>query len=86
MEIENVPMPVKQTKPERKPRKPKLRIKVHAALRNAAREYKQAYRNVYGMLPELTYDGTWIRIAGQTEGIGLKRLKELTRQLHNRRG
>ena len=86
MEIESVPMPVKQTRPERKPRTNKPKIKVPESLRNAADDYKDAYRSLYGMKPTLTYDGTWVRLTGHTEGITMKRLKELTRQLRNRKG
>lgn len=81
--IEAVPAPVAKPKPQRKARAPK-RTKVSDALRNAADAYKKAYKGVYGIAPALTYDGTWVRLGGSTQGIGLKRLKELTTQLRFR--
>ena len=74
MEIEQVAMP--------KRRKPKP--KISAALRSAANEYKDAYHTTYGMKPELTWDGKWVRIKGQAQGVSLRRLKELTTQLRAR--
>ena len=74
--IEAVPMP--------KRRKPKS--KIPPALKAGAQEYKDAYRAVYGMLPELRWDGKWIRIKGQAQGVNLRRLRELTTQLKLRAG
>ena len=82
--ITNVPMPTSKPKPVPKPRN--KGAKVSGTIRNAARAYKQIYKSVYGVNPTLTYDGTWIRLQGQREGVSLKRLKEMTTQLHNRQG
>lgn len=60
------------------------KLKVPPAVRAAAAEYKQLYKEVYSVTPTLTYDGTYICIAGQQSGVGLRRLKELTTQLKNR--
>lgn len=79
-----VPMPVAAPKPVRKPRVKK--IKVSDAIKRAAKEYKAEYFAVYGIKPVLTFDGTWVRIAGQSQGVKLKRLKEMTTQLKTRRG
>lgn len=82
--IDNVPAPQAKPKPVRKARVKK--IKVSDALKKAAKEYKAEYLAVFGTKPTLTFDGTWVRITGQSQGIGLKRLKELTTQLKARRG
>lgn len=82
-QIEDVAAPVRAPKIV-KPKKLKPKIKVSDALRNAAKAYKAAYKHVYHMEPRLTFDGTWVRLPGQKEGISLKRLKELTTQLRAR--
>lgn len=81
LQIENIPLP----RAERAP--PKLRkktVKVTPSLKKAAKEYKQAYVKVYGLSPRLTFDGKWIRLPGNKEGVSIKRLRELTTQLLNR--
>lgn len=86
--IEGVyPLPVRTPAPAlvRKPRAPKG-VKVSGSLKKAAREYKQAYREVYTINPKLTYDGKWVRLQGVAEGVSTKRLRELTAQLKNRKG
>lgn len=70
----NVPMPKRR----------KARPRVPQALRDAAQDYKDAYKAAYGVKPELTWDGKWIRIKGQAQGVSLRRLKELTTQLRAR--
>lgn len=86
-EIEEVDVPRRGKEPpipkanKRKERRGRL-----ASLYSAAKEYKQAYKAVYGVLPELTWDGKWVRIKGQPQGVNAKRLKELTRQLKLRAG
>lgn len=72
--VETIPLP--------KPRKKKGRVP--QSVRTAAKEYKQAYAAVYGMRPSVSYDGTWIRLGGAKEGVGVKRLRELTNRLRNR--
>lgn len=74
-----VPMPQAKPKPQRQPRVKK--VKVSDAIKNAARDYKEAYKAAYGTTPTLTFNGEWIRIEGMTGGVKLLRLKELTRQL-----
>lgn len=87
--VENVPMPGRATKPTKaktkKVKKDKA-TKVRDALKRAAEDYKSAYKALYGMAPVLTYDGTWIRIKGESQGFNLQRLKERTAQLRNRKG
>lgn len=68
-------MPTKRTKPKATPR-----------LKKVAQDYKEAYKEIFKVTPVLTYDGTWIRIQGQEGGVSIKRLKELTAQLRNRKG
>lgn len=85
-EVEDVAAPVREPKPAKQARKPKAKIKVSEALRNAAKAYKTAYKAAYHMSPTLTFDGTWVRLPGQKEGISLKRLKEMTTQLKARTG
>ena len=48
--------------------------------------YKDAYMQVYGVLPEITFDGTYYRIKGHGSGVKLSRLKEMARQLEYRSG
>ena len=50
------------------------------------KQYKAAYKAVYGILPTITFDGTWIRIQGQVQGVKRKRLKEMAEQLEYRAG
>lgn len=70
-----IPVPGKAKRPTTKP-----------TLRRAAEEYKEAYRAVYRVSPQLTYDGKWIRIKGHSSGVSIKRLRELTVQLNHRKG
>ena len=48
--------------------------------------YKDAYRRVYGVPPEVKFDGTWYRITGHSAGVTAKRLKEMAQQLRYRAG
>ena len=59
--------------------------KIHR-LKDLAKAYKVAYRTVYGLIPRVTYDGKWIRLQGEAQGVSPKRLEELTRQLRARAG
>lgn len=52
---------------------------------NAMKAYRDAYKRVYGVFVEVTYDGAFIRIAGQGQGVSRKRLTEMTRQLNYRK-
>ena len=62
----------------------KLPVKKPAA--QAVHNYREAYRKVYGILPEVKFDGQWYRIKGQVAGVKLRRLKEMTSQLEYRNG
>ena len=62
----------------------KLPVKKPAA--QAVHNYREAYRKVYGILPEVKFDGQWYRIKGQVAGVKLRRLKEMTSQLEYRSG
>ena len=62
----------------------KLPVKKPAA--QAIHNYREAYRKVYGILPEVKFDGQWYRIKGQSLGVKLRRLKEMTSQLEYRSG
>ena len=52
----------------------------------AVHNYREAYRKVFGILPEIKFDGQWYRIKGQVAGVKLRRLKEMTSQLEYRSG
>lgn len=84
--VEHIPMPGRNKPTKVKKVKPTKGPKVADALRNAAEDYKAAYKAVYGMAPRLTWDGKWIRLAGEAQGMSLMRLKERTAQLRNRKG
>ena len=79
---QNIPLPP----PTRGGKPGKRKPKVPAVLRAAADAYKQAYKAVYGIPPTLRWDGKWIRITGQSQGVSLSRLKAMTTQLKLRAG
>lgn len=83
-QIESVPMPGRPAKPKKQ--KKVGAVKVTDRIKKAAKEYKEAYRDLYGLNPRLTFDGKWIRLAGEPQGMSLERLKERTKQLRNRKG
>lgn len=56
------------------------------AITAAMDAYNAAYKRVFGVRTSLSYDGVYVRIAGQTQGVSRKRLDEMTRQLINRIG
>ena len=62
------------------------KIPVGKPVAQAVHNYREAYRKVYGILPEVKFDGQWYRVKGQTLGVKLKRLKEMTTQLEYRNG
>ena len=64
----------------------KVAPKVPPVIRAAALAYKDAYKTVYTISPYVGWDGTWFRFAGATEGVNLRRLKEMTTQLIRRAG
>jgi hypothetical protein len=61
---------------------------INAAVRNAYNKYAEAYKAVYGVMPTgFTYDtATGFIHVGNSGGVTVKRLTELTRQLINRAG
>lgn len=61
-------------------------MKVPPSVRLAVGAYKEAYHHVYGVRPTITYDGKWIRVKGQAQGVSLARLKAMTTQLKLRAG
>lgn len=83
MQIETVAMPA-PTKPAKIRQEKKLKVK--DSIRQAAKEYKAIYKETYGADIRITFDGTWIRLQGEAQGMTLKRLKERTTQLRNRKG
>ena len=62
------------------------KVPVQKPVAQAVHNYREAYRKVYGILPEVKFDGQWYRIKGQVAGVNLKRLKEMTSQLEYRSG
>ena len=48
--------------------------------------YREAYKLIYGVLPETNFDGVYYRIKGHTSGVKLNRLKEMARQMEYRAG
>ncbi len=55
-------------------------------VRNAIKAYIDAYKGLYAAVPQATYNRTTHFIDLATGGVSLKRLKELTRQLKDRKG
>ncbi len=53
-------------------------------IQRAAHEYKEAYREVYGVYPSMRYQAPYVRIVGQNQGVTLRRLREMTSQLRRR--
>ena len=62
------------------------KVPVQKPVAQAVHNYREAYRKVYGVLPEVKFDGQWYRIKGQVAGVKLNRLKEMTKQLEYRSG
>lgn len=48
------------------------------------KRYADAYKTVYHMLPNITFDGAYFRIHGHTEGVKRTRLLEMAKQLEFR--
>lgn len=59
-------------------------LRVPPAVQIAVKDYKAAYKAVYGILPQMRWNGTWIRLPGQNQGVSAKRLREMTAQLRRR--
>lgn len=51
--------------------------------RDVIESYQRAYKLVYGTTPAVTASGGYFRVAGQSSGVSLKRLKTMTSQLSN---
>lgn len=78
---------VRRSIPVPNPRRRKGQPKpIPASLRRAADEYKAAYKACYGIPISLKWDGKYVRIMGQTQGVTPSRLKEMTTQLRRRIG
>lgn len=67
---------------QRKHKAPKLGLLAKKTLDR----YRKAYKRVYGIYPEVKFDGTWFRIKGERLGVKRMRLKELAEQLEYRAG
>jgi hypothetical protein len=50
----------------------------------ALREFSREYRRVYGRTPELNEVNGYYHVFGYTDGMSIKRLREVTRQLKHR--
>lgn len=84
--IETVPISEAFTiKLPRKKKKAKQKPLTPMAKRIVER-YKDAYKRVYGVRPEVKVDGKWFRITGHDSGVNRKRLLEMARQLEYRAG
>jgi hypothetical protein len=56
-----------------------------AAANKAMEEYRNAYAKVYGTAPTIRLDGVYFRIVGNSQGVTIKRLHAMTKQLQYRR-
>ena len=52
----------------------------------AVKRYKDAYKAVYGVRPEIKRDGKWFRVKGQSAGVTRQRLVEMAKKLEYRAG
>lgn len=77
---DNVPLPSGQGRLRERA------IIVPQVIKRAMERYSEAYRSVYGVLPDMTYDGAFIRIHGQAQGFKPHRLREMIQQLKWRAG
>jgi hypothetical protein len=73
------------SKPQER-RKSKRVITVPSGVKGALRRYSEAYKAVYGILPECRWDGAYIRCKGQEQGVTMKRMREMIKQLRWRNG
>jgi hypothetical protein len=85
MSAEQMPT-INKRQPIPKVRRAKAKRRVPPAVRLAAEAYKAAYKALYGIPASLKWDGVWVRIQGQTEGVTARRLKEMTTQMQRRLG
>jgi hypothetical protein len=67
-------------------RKSKRAIYIPPGVKTAIQRYKDAYKVVFQIPPEVFYDGTYVRIRGSSEGVTMKRLREMIKQLRWRAG
>jgi len=61
-------------------------VGIPAALKTCVQAFKDAYKIVYGVTPEVTVRDGYIRIKGQEYGVTRERLREMTTQLKWRAG
>lgn len=80
--LDSVPVPQQGTVIRKKAKA----TSIPASLKKSVQAYSDAYLKVYGIRPEVTFDGAFIRIMGQVQGVTKKRLKEMTNQLKWRAG
>jgi len=64
----------------------RARARVPDNVKRAIERYSEAYKRVFGVLPEVTFTNPYIRVHGQAQGVKLARLKEMTKQLKWRAG
>ena len=76
--LDDIPMPAQAPQTRHKGKRPAT---VPKAIRNTIARYREAYRVLYGIKPEVAYDGKFIRPHGHAQGVTQKRLKEMTQQL-----
>jgi hypothetical protein len=86
IEVDNAIAPPALTDRVRKPRRKKRAIMAPRPIRRAMELYSAAYLKVYGVPPEWRWDGVYVRIVGITNGVTLKRVREMTNQLNWRAG
>lgn len=67
------------SKQKRKPVVPK-----ETPTERALREFSKEYKRVYGRTPELNETNGYYHVFGYTDGMSVKRLREVTRQLKYR--
>lgn len=80
-------MNVELTSSAKLPKRRKARPECPPNIAAAMKEYARLYQRVYKQTPAMQYDRAYgfIRVNGGN-GVGFKRLKELTKQLRERAG
>lgn len=81
---DDVLVPEVETQPRNTTRK--YHSAIPATLKHSVQNYCNAYKIVYGMVPEVVFQDGFIRIKGHTDGVTKRRLKEMTNQLKWRHG
>lgn len=67
-----------------KPRGHKGAVKARATQKRLIEAYRKEYRRVHGCSIVVVFEAGYYRIAGRSEGVSAKRLREMTTQLGNR--